>query len=102
MSKKREYDFDHTTGEGQRMLMLQSVGMDPEFGRLRTVDTSVPGDYGADPIGDGTFRMVPSGDVVGWEERQRRLARFHPSKEEDERFDAYLKQRYGSEWFPDQ
>ena len=31
-------------------------------------------DYGADPIGDGTFRMVPSGDVVSWEERNRRLA----------------------------
>jgi len=33
------------------------------------------GDYGADPIGDGTFRMVPSGDVVDFEERNRRLAR---------------------------
>jgi hypothetical protein len=32
-------------------------------------------DYGADPIGDGTFRMVPSGDIVSWEERQKRLAR---------------------------
>ena len=30
-------------------------------------------DYGADPIGDGTFRMVPSGDVVDLEERNRRL-----------------------------
>ena len=37
----------------------------------------VPGeDYGADPIGDGTFRMVPSGDIVSHEERNRRLARF--------------------------
>jgi hypothetical protein len=33
------------------------------------------GDYGADPIGDGRFRMVPSGDIVDWEERNRRLAR---------------------------
>jgi len=34
----------------------------------------VPGkDYGADPIGDGTFRMVPSGDIVSFEERNRRL-----------------------------
>lgn len=31
------------------------------------------GDYGADPIGDGTFRMVPSGDIVDFAERQRRL-----------------------------
>ena len=33
------------------------------------------GDYGADPIGDGTFRMVPSGDIVSWEERNRRLGK---------------------------
>ena len=31
------------------------------------------GDYGADPLGDGTFRMVPSGDIVDFEERNRRL-----------------------------
>ena len=41
----------------------------------RKVDTTRAGDYGADPIGDGTFRMVPSGDVVDREERDRRLAR---------------------------
>ena len=36
----------------------------------------VPGkDYGADPLGDGTFRMVPSGDIVDFEERNRRLLR---------------------------
>ena len=33
------------------------------------------GDYGADPIGDDTFRMVPSGDIVDYEERNRRLAK---------------------------
>lgn len=43
-------------------------------GRLhRLIDTRSPGDYGADPIGDGTFRMVPSGDIVDFAERQRRL-----------------------------
>lgn len=31
-------------------------------------------DDGADPLGDGTFRMHPSGDVVSFEERNRRLA----------------------------
>lgn len=41
----------------------------------KAIDTSAPGDYGADPIGDGTFRMVPSGDIVGWEERNKRLNR---------------------------
>ena len=35
-------------------------------------------DYGADPIGDGTFRMVPSGDIVSFEERNNRLKRFTP------------------------
>lgn len=35
----------------------------------------VPGkDYGADPIGDGTFRMIPSGDIVSKDERNQRLA----------------------------
>lgn len=31
-------------------------------------------DHGADPVGDGTFRMVPSGEVVSLEERNKRLA----------------------------
>lgn len=39
-----------------------------------TIDTSRPGDYGADPIGDGTFRMIPSGDIVDYAERCKRLA----------------------------
>ena len=38
-----------------------------------TINTSVEGDYGADPLGDGTFRMIPSGDIVDFEERCRRL-----------------------------
>jgi len=32
-------------------------------------------DYGADPIGNGQFRMVPSGDVVDFAERCKRLPR---------------------------
>lgn len=40
-----------------------------------TVDTSKQGDYGADPVGDGTFRMVPSGDIVDFTERNRRLVK---------------------------
>lgn len=39
----------------------------------RRIDTTTPGDYGCDPVGDGTFRMVPSGDIVDWDERCRRL-----------------------------
>jgi hypothetical protein len=37
------------------------------------IDVSKPGDYGADPLGDGRFKMVPSGDIVDFEERTRRL-----------------------------
>jgi hypothetical protein len=39
------------------------------------VDTSKPGDYGCDVLGDGKFRMVPSGDIVDYDERCRRLGR---------------------------
>jgi len=31
------------------------------------------GDYGCDPLGDGMYRMFPSGDIVNTEERKRRL-----------------------------
>jgi hypothetical protein len=30
-------------------------------------------DYGADPMGNGMFKMVPSGDIVNREERNRRM-----------------------------
>ena len=39
----------------------------------KPINANAPGDYGADPLGDGTFRMVPSGDVVTLDERNRRL-----------------------------
>lgn len=31
-------------------------------------------DHGCDPLGDGTYRMVPSGDVVSYDEKCKRLA----------------------------
>lgn len=52
---------------------------------LTPIVTPVPArqpgeDYGADPLGeiDGVFkwRMVPSGDVVGADERARRLQKY--------------------------
>lgn len=46
-----------------------------EIVRPPPIDTRKPGDYGADPLPDGTFRMVPSGDVVDYAERCRRLTR---------------------------
>ncbi len=53
------YELDRKTLSPIRKLVLASSG----------------GDYGADPLGDGTFRMVPSGDIVDFEERCRRLGR---------------------------
>lgn len=41
----------------------------------RSIDTSSKNDYGCDPIGSGMFKMVPSGDIVDLEERNRRLKR---------------------------
>ena len=41
-------------------------------GKLSRSVARKAGDYGADPIGNGRFKMVPSGDVVDWEERCRR------------------------------
>ena len=44
-------------------------------GQLGSAIKPTRGDYGADPIGDGMFRMVPSGDIVDFDERNRRLAK---------------------------
>lgn len=30
-------------------------------------------DHGCDPLGNGMYRMVPSGDIVDFDERTRRL-----------------------------
>lgn len=66
--------IDYSTGEGQKRLMAESMGW-PSDTYARRVDTSASGDYGSDPVGDGTFRMVPSGDIVGYEERCARLTK---------------------------
>jgi hypothetical protein len=41
----------------------------------RVLDLTRIGDFGADPIGDGQYRMVPSGDIVDYAERCKRLTR---------------------------
>jgi hypothetical protein len=64
----------YATGAGQKRLMLESVGMSTEHLDRKIVKVEGQ-DYGADPIGDGTFRMVPSGDIVDYDERMRRLPR---------------------------
>lgn len=64
--------IDYSTGDGQKRLMAESVGLPSDtYSRKITI---IPGkDCGADPIGDGTFRMVPSGDIVDFAERNARL-----------------------------
>ncbi len=42
--------------------------------RRKKIDLKRKGDHGADPLGNGKFKMVPSGDVVDKKERDRRLA----------------------------
>lgn len=66
MSRKKEFEF-------------AGYSLAADAGRLvvdrEVINTTADGDYGADPIGDGTFRMVPSGDIVSYEERCKRLKR---------------------------
>tara|TARA_R110000751_G_scaffold69608_7_gene141304 strand:- start:422 stop:622 length:201 start_codon:yes stop_codon:yes gene_type:complete len=57
------------------MTVLGAYTLDMEqHGKLLRdkVDTSKTGDYGCDPLGDGLFRMVPSGDIVDLVEMQKR------------------------------
>ncbi len=72
--KKTTGKHDYSTAEGQKRLMAESVGMC--YTPPKPITAWKPGDpdYGADPVGDGTHRMVPSGDIVSLEERCRRLA----------------------------
>jgi hypothetical protein len=41
----------------------------------KKIDINNTCDYGCDPIGNGMFRMVPSGDIVDTNERNKRLKR---------------------------
>jgi hypothetical protein len=50
------------------------IGQDGGIIREPAAPRTAGQDYGCDPLGDGTFRMVPSGDVVDLAERNRRLA----------------------------
>ncbi len=68
------YGFDHTTGNGQKRLMAISMGRDSELWIEKPM-IDMGGDYGADPLGNGKFKMVPSGDIVDYEERVKRLTR---------------------------
>ncbi len=64
---------NYSNAAGQKRLMAESIGL-PSDTYCRTVDLTRQGDTGADPLGNGNFRMIPSGDVVNLAERNRRLA----------------------------
>ena len=69
---KQPSKFDTSTAAGQERLMRESVGQPTDM--LDKNIRSSPGkDWGADPVGDGTHKMVPSGDIVDLAERNRRL-----------------------------
>src|SRR6478609_3778390 len=54
----------------------ESNETDADFGfEVKTAMKDTRADYGSDPLGNGTFRMVPSGDIVNREERDKRLVR---------------------------
>lgn len=65
---------NYSDADGQKKLMAEAMGL-PSDTYTRTVNVNADGDYGADPVGSGMFRMVPSGDIVNFEERNRRLRR---------------------------
>lgn len=69
MSAKPNY----STADGQKRLMAESMGLPSDTYARRVRPTPAGSDYGADPVGDGTFCMVPSGDIVDFAERNRRL-----------------------------
>jgi len=76
MSKNKKpkhlYPFDHTTGDGQKRLMAFSMGKDPETYIAKPI-VRIPGeDYGCDPLEDGMFKMIPSGDIVDYKEMKKR------------------------------
>lgn len=53
----------------------QDIQNAQQGGKLARPIKAAQGDYGADPMGDGKFRMVPSGDIVDFDERNKRLGR---------------------------
>lgn len=79
--EKRQGNPKDRLKPGDKILGGYEIG--PRGSLVRhTVPPLEPGqDYGADPLGDGTFRMVPSGDIVDLEERNRRLRRANPESD---------------------
>lgn len=58
----------------QPLVVLGAYGIGEGGVIIRDQIISREGDTGADPLGDGLFKMHPSGDVVNLEERNKRLS----------------------------
>lgn len=60
--------------DGEPMTVLSGYDIAQSGAVIRgVIDVHKSGDYGCDPIGDGTYKMFPSGDIVDSVERDKRL-----------------------------
>jgi hypothetical protein len=58
----------------KRMTVLGGYDLDERGAIIRKpVQIISNADHGSDPLPDGTFRMFPSGDIVDFAERNKRL-----------------------------
>ena len=73
--KKRGKDSDKLRDQERPTVLGYELDRETLTPKRKRVDVGALGDYGADPVGEGKFRMVPSGDIVDLEERSRRLKR---------------------------
>lgn len=64
----------YSTADGQKRLMAEAIGLPSDTYIRKAVNLDREGDYGADPVGDGLHRMIPSGDLVTYDERCKRLS----------------------------
>ena len=72
-SLKNDARYDPKTGEEIKPFGYE-LNPDGSVKRDRVKPRTPGKDYGADPLGGGKFKMVPSGDVVDTAERNRRLS----------------------------
>lgn len=70
MNKQTKENFDVSTAEGQMRLIRKSVGQPEVF---EPIQIKAGEDYGCDPLGNGMFKMVPSGKIVNKEEKEQIL-----------------------------
>ena len=61
MSRTKKNEFNCL---GYEVSKMQQLGYKPQVVKIR------PGkDYGCDPLGDGMFRMIPSGRIVSAQQK---------------------------------